>query len=165
MGYGWVGLNRGDYKKWSLPNIKRPGRWIHSKDGIYGYDVIRICWRTEDLLFNLGDRIYLVEYTEPSRIFSRAMIVSSARLLKKIEEWNPRTSKEFFTKCILHAGFTDIPADTYWNPTYWTHMLHGLWRNLPENKDGEYPEPSLFMRELDWQTKELHKLLTASLKV
>ena len=86
--------------KWFLPKGKRPGKWMPVIKNIEpcqrGY---HLCEGIPDLLEWLGPVIYVAEYRGESIRAENKIVVSEARLLRRVEGWNERTARLFAADC------------------------------------------------------------------
>jgi hypothetical protein len=93
----------GGIGEWDLPNGK-PGEWKSVEgDLIVCNNGIHLC-RRADLVHWLGPAIFEVECTGKKRIeVTNKIVVSKARLVRKLETWNDCTARLFAADCAEHV--------------------------------------------------------------
>src|SRR3990172_668485 len=107
--------------QWALPAYGKPGAWMPRLTGTlipcqYGY---HLCERG-DLVHWLGPTIWEAETEamEPLRDGNKS-VVASARLLRKLETWNPRTQRLFAADCAERALERERAAGREPHPDSW----------------------------------------------
>lgn len=90
--------------RWPLPTENEPGDWLHS-DGKIEPCVrgLHLC-RRRDLVHWLGPAIFEAEYRGEMIVADDdKIVVSSARLLRRLDTWNEQTARLFAADCASRA--------------------------------------------------------------
>ena len=106
--------------EWPLPTEDRPGEWVEVEGELVECKRgIHAC-RQEDLLHWLDATLYELEYAEPPEAAANKVFGRSARLVRRIPEWDDRTARMLaadFAEHVAHLWeapdrVTWVPADT-----------------------------------------------------
>ena len=88
---------------WHLPKGKRPGKWMPVIEELLicesGY---HLC-KGQDLVYWLNEEIYEAEYRGERIDEGYKIVVSQARLLRKVTAWNETTARLFACDCAEHV--------------------------------------------------------------
>lgn len=90
----WGGSGR-----WLLPAGGKPGRWMPRIDGLVPYERGYHVCTLDQLPIWFGPTIYVVEVRGERIDLDDKSVVSSARLLRRIDGWNERTARLFAVDC------------------------------------------------------------------
>ena len=107
--------------RWALPADGKPGAWMPRLAGRlvacrYGY---HLCER-DNLIYWLGPTIWEAE-TRSRKLLrdGTKSVVSTARLLRRLETWNPRTQRLFAADCAERALERERAAGREPHPDSW----------------------------------------------
>ena len=144
--------------KWNLPDGNTPGKWMPHIDKLVpcssGY---HLC-REQDLVEWLGPAIFEAEYRGEIVDCDNKIVVSEARLIRRLDAWNERTARLFACDCAERvAHLNDDPrvqntidvARRYANGEASDKELDAAWDAAWAARDAER----------GWQTQRLMKVL------
>ena len=93
----------GGFGKWTLPNSKRPGKWMPVIKNIElcnrGYHLVK----PDGLLEWLGPTLYEAEGRGESKADTTKIVYAQARVIRRIEAWNDRNARLFAADCAARA--------------------------------------------------------------
>jgi len=100
--------------KWHLPNGKRPGKWMPAVDKLVmcnsGYHLTD----AKHLIEWIDEALFEAEYKGDMLIGDNKIVVSQARLVRKLDNWNERTERLFACDCaerVIHIFEKQYPKD------------------------------------------------------
>ena len=93
----------GGIGKWPLPQGRRKGGWLTVKPPLNPCQQgLHLC-RSKNLIYWLGEAIYLAEWTGQCIIRDDKIVVSKARLVRRLTSWNEKNARLFAADCATHA--------------------------------------------------------------
>ena len=111
--------NRGPYSnfEWSVPSGDKPGKWLHTKGPLeLCVNGIHVC-EFQNLLVWADAQLFEVEVNGEGIVGDNKTVFQSARLVRKVETWNDRTTRLFAADCAEHvAHLWKAPAGVTWKP-------------------------------------------------
>ena len=88
---------------WHLPKGKRPGKWMPVVEELVVCELGYHLCRRQDLVHWLNEEIYEAEYRGERIDEGYKIVVSQARLLRKVTAWNETTARLFACDCAEHV--------------------------------------------------------------
>ena len=87
---------------WHLPDENGPGDWFNENCKTDAPEHELYLCRRKDLCLWVGPALFVTEFKGIIREEKDCLVVLSARILKKIDDWNEKTKTSFGTKCYEH---------------------------------------------------------------